>query len=51
LDGQDVSNLRDEGRSLFRKQRIEFIFQGINLIPDLNLFENVDVLLRALSKE
>jgi putative ABC transport system ATP-binding protein len=46
LDGKDVSCLNDDERSMFRNQKIGFIFQSFNLIPDLNLFENVDVPLR-----
>ena len=46
LDGQDVSRLNDKQRSQLRNQKIGFIFQGFNLIPDLNLFDNVDVPLR-----
>ncbi len=46
LDGLDVSRLNDDDRSAFRNQKIGFIFQSFNLIPDLNLFENVDVPLR-----
>lgn len=46
LDGQDVSHLGDNARSRLRNQKIGFIFQGFNLIPDLNLFDNVDVPLR-----
>ncbi|HSR64481.1 MAG TPA: ABC transporter ATP-binding protein [Xanthomonadaceae bacterium] len=46
LDGQDVSGLSDDARSRLRNQKIGFIFQSFNLIPDLNLFDNVDVPLR-----
>jgi putative ABC transport system ATP-binding protein len=46
LDGKDVSNLNDDQRSVYRNEKIGFIFQSFNLIPDLNLFENVDVPLR-----
>ena len=46
LDGQDVSNLNDKQRSRLRNEKIGFIFQSFNLIPDLNLFDNVDVPLR-----
>jgi putative ABC transport system ATP-binding protein len=46
LDGENVSNLSDAARSHLRNQKIGFIFQGFNLIPDLNLFDNVDVPLR-----
>ena len=46
LDGEDVSRLNDDERSSYRNQKIGFIFQSFNLIPDLNLFENIDVPLR-----
>ena len=46
LDGEDVSRLSDDDRSIYRNQKIGFIFQSFNLIPDLNLFENIDVPLR-----
>ena len=46
LDGEDVSHLDDDERSIYRNQKIGFIFQSFNLIPDLNLFENIDVPLR-----
>lgn len=46
LDGQDVSGLNDNQRSRLRNEKIGFIFQSFNLIPDLNLFDNVDVPLR-----
>ncbi len=46
LDGVDVSTLDDDARSKLRNQKIGFIFQSFNLIPDLNLFDNADVPLR-----
>ena len=46
LDGEDVRGLSDNARSKLRNQKIGFIFQGFNLIPDLNLFDNCDVPLR-----
>ena len=46
LDGNDVSQLNDNQRSQLRNEKIGFIFQSFNLIPDLNLFDNVDVPLR-----
>jgi putative ABC transport system ATP-binding protein len=46
LDGQDVSRLGDDARSRIRNEKIGFIFQGFNLIPDLNVSDNVDVPLR-----
>jgi len=46
LDGLDVKNVSDDARSRLRNEKLGFIFQGFNLIPDLNLFDNVDVPLR-----
>ena len=46
LDGVDVRGMNDAARSRLRNEKIGFIFQGFNLIPDLNLFDNVDVPLR-----
>jgi putative ABC transport system ATP-binding protein len=46
LDGRDVSRLSDRERSRVRNEKIGFIFQSFNLIPDLDVFDNVDVPLR-----
>ncbi len=46
LDGVDVSQMSDRERSRLRNEKIGFIFQGFNLIPDLNIFDNIDVPLR-----
>jgi putative ABC transport system ATP-binding protein len=46
LDGKDVSRLSDREMSKIRNSTIGFIFQSFNLIPDLNVFDNVDVPLR-----
>ena len=46
LDGVSVKGLSDDKRSRLRNEKLGFIFQGFNLIPDLNLFDNVDVPLR-----
>ena len=43
LDGQNVSGLSDDALSTIRNEKIGFIFQGFNLIPDLTLYDNVDV--------
>src|SRR3984893_15136725 len=37
LDGTDVHQLSDDARSRLRNERIGFIFQSFNLIPDLNI--------------
>jgi putative ABC transport system ATP-binding protein len=46
LDGHDVSRLSDSEMSKIRNRAIGFVFQSFNLIPDLNVFDNVDVPLR-----
>jgi len=46
LDGRDVTGLSDDERSRIRNEKIGFIFQSFNLIPDLDVFDNVDVPLR-----
>ena len=46
LDDTDVSGMSDDARSRIRNQKIGFIFQSFNLIPDLDVFDNVDVPLR-----
>jgi putative ABC transport system ATP-binding protein len=46
LDGVDVSGMNDDQRSRIRNQKIGFIFQAFNLIPDLNVQDNVEVPLR-----
>jgi putative ABC transport system ATP-binding protein len=46
LDGENVSSLSDRQMSRFRNEKIGFIFQSFNLIPDLNVYDNVDVPLR-----
>jgi len=46
LDGKDISALSDRERSRVRNEKIGFIFQSFNLMPELNIFDNVDVPLR-----
>jgi len=46
FDGVDVSRLTDREMSKIRNRRIGFIFQSFNLIPDLDVFDNIDVPLR-----
>ncbi|MDJ0905810.1 MAG: ABC transporter ATP-binding protein [Woeseiaceae bacterium] len=46
LDGRDVAGLNDSERSRLRNEKIGFIFQSFNLIPELDVFDNVDVPLR-----
>ncbi|MDB4980007.1 MAG: macB 15 [Myxococcales bacterium] len=46
LEGEDVKRLPDQRLSRLRNEKIGFIFQSFNLIPDLDGFDNVDVPLR-----
>src|ERR1700710_440273 len=46
LDGADVRGLNDNQRSRLRNEKIGFVFQAFNLIPDLNVADNVEVPLR-----
>jgi len=46
LDGIDVSRMNDAERSRIRNQKIGFIFQAFNLIPDLSVLDNIEVPLR-----
>ena len=46
LDGIDVSRMGDGERSRIRNQKTGFIFQAFNLIPDLNVLDNIEVPLR-----
>ena len=43
LNGQDVSCLEDKELALIRASKIGFVFQSFNLIPQLNVLENVKV--------
>lgn len=43
LNGQDVSLLDDKQLSLIRSKQIGFVFQSFNLIPQLNVVENVEI--------
>lgn len=53
LDGDKVSSLADNKLAEIRNKKIGFIFQGFNLIPGLNAFENVQMplLYRGVKKE
>ncbi|MGH8218446.1 MAG: ABC transporter ATP-binding protein [Steroidobacteraceae bacterium] len=46
LDGVDTRGLSDRVRSRLRNEKIGFVFQSFNLIPDLNVYQNIDVPLR-----
>ncbi len=41
VDGKDLSTLDDEQLTIFRRRKIGFIFQNYNLVPVLNVYENI----------
>ena len=41
VDGVNLSNMSNEELALFRRRKVGFIFQQYNLIPDLNVYENI----------
>lgn len=52
LNGKDVFDLNDQQLALLRAESIGFVFQSFNLIPQLNVYENVEVpLLYSVKKK
>ena len=41
VDGKDLSAMRDEELTIFRRRKIGFVFQNYNLVPVLNVYENI----------
>ena len=41
IDGENIFKLKDEALAVFRRKKIGFIFQDYNLIPSLNVWENI----------
>ena len=41
VDGRDISTLKDEPLTIFRRRKIGFVFQNYNLVPVLNVRENI----------
>lgn len=41
VDGKDISSLKDEALTIFRRRKIGFVFQNYNLVPVLNVYENI----------
>ncbi|MBD5451498.1 MAG: ABC transporter ATP-binding protein [Lachnospiraceae bacterium] len=41
VDGKDISSLNDEALTIFRRRKIGFVFQAYNLVPVLNVYENI----------
>ena len=43
VDGEDVSNLSEKGLTTYRRNKIGFVFQFYNLVPNLTALENVQL--------
>lgn len=41
VDGKEISLLSDEDITIFRRRKIGFVFQSFNLVPVLNVYENI----------
>lgn len=41
VDGKDISKLKEEQLTIFRRRKIGFVFQSYNLVPVLNVYENI----------
>jgi len=41
VDGKAIFSLKDEELTIFRRRKIGFVFQNYNLVPVLNVYENI----------
>ena len=41
VDGKNIFELKDEELTIFRRRKIGFVFQSYNLVPVLNVYENI----------
>jgi putative ABC transport system ATP-binding protein len=41
VDGKEIFSLKDEELTIFRRRKIGFVFQNYNLVPILNVYENI----------
>lgn len=41
VDGKDIFSFKDEELTIFRRRKIGFVFQSYNLVPVLNVYENI----------
>lgn len=41
VDGKNIFSLKDEELTIFRRRKIGFVFQNYNLVPVLNVYENI----------
>mgnify|MGYP000392752679 FL=1 len=50
VDGRELSTLKDEELTIFRRRKIGFVFQAYNLVPVLNVYENIVLPIRLDGK-
>ena len=41
VEGKDIFSLKDDALTIFRRRKIGFVFQSYNLVPVLNVYENI----------
>ena len=41
VEGMELFSMRDEALTIFRRRKIGFVFQNYNLVPILNVYENI----------
>lgn len=41
VDGKDIFALKEEALTIFRRRKVGFVFQAYNLVPSLNVYENI----------
>ena len=51
VDGQEIFSLKDEALTIFRRRKIGFVFQNYNLVPVLNVYENIVLPIQLDGKE
>ena len=51
VDGRELSAMRDEELTIFRRRKIGFVFQNYNLVPVLNVYENIVLPIQLDGKE
>ena len=51
VDGREIFSLKDEALTIFRRRKIGFVFQNYNLVPVLNVYENIVLPIRLDGKE
>lgn len=41
IDGKELQKMKDEAMTIFRRRKIGFVFQAFNLVPVLNVYDNI----------